>query len=419
MASVEIQSSKKSAARLNGRDRRAMLAFEETAAMLDLEPWIVQRFRHPVEESTGYLQILRDSGETACVPFHAVHHSEMSGCAVGSLSLAPDLQLRDCQVVAMERTWQSALVGLPYGGASFGLVCDPAELSEKELIGIAQPLARQLRGWHGDALVFPRRGCCSEFIARLFGEMRDSHNVRLAGKPAALGGLDQTQFAAEGIAALISEALRQVGKACIGARVAIQGFETLGQAVSQRLAREGMKIVALSDHSGGIYRADGMILDDIRARFAHEQVLFGYAEADRINHAELMKVPADVLMLTSGSNQLRESAGDKVTADLVIEGDWNAVEEDAGNRLLRRGAVIVPWFLSTCATLIAAHWEAHSIQILSRPEKLLGRCYGIVGQAVEQVLRFAVENDCSCQQAAYRVAIELAAAYQRCCGPET
>ena len=182
MASLEIQSPIKSGA-LNGWSRHSMLAFEETAAVLDLEPWIVQRFRHSIEESTAYLQIPRDSGEAVCLPLLVVHHSEMSGCAVGSLSLAPGLQLRDCQVVAMERTWQSALVGLPYGGASFGLVCEPSELSEKELIGMVRPLARRLRRESGDVLLFPGVGCCREFLGRLSTEIRDSHTVRLAGKP--------------------------------------------------------------------------------------------------------------------------------------------------------------------------------------------------------------------------------------------
>ena len=396
-----------------------MLAFEETAAVLDLEPWIVQRFRHSIEESTAYLQITRDSGEAVCLPLLVVHHSEMSGCAVGSLSLAPGLQLRDCQVVAMERTWQSALVGLPYGGASFGLVCEPSELSEKELIGMVRPLARRLRHESGDVLLFPGRGCCREFLGRLSTEIRDSHTVRLAGKPTALGGLDLSEFAAEGIAALVAETLRQAGKPSIGAKVAIQGFEALGQALSQRLAREGLKVVALSDHSGGIYRADGLILEDIRTRFAHEQMLFGYAEAQRISRADLLQVAADVLVLTSGSNQLREDVSGTVAANLVVEADWNAINEAAREGLQERGIIVAPWFLATCGTLVAAHWEANHHQILGRPEELLSRCYGIVGHIVERVLHCTVENDCSCEQAAYRVAIESAADYRRCCGPET
>src|SRR3954470_6144424 len=93
--------------------RDSMLAFEEAAESLDLEPWIVQRLRYPVEELTAHLQVTRDSGDSACVPFFAAHHSDIFGWSAGSLALGSGLQLRDCQVVAMERTWQSALLGLP------------------------------------------------------------------------------------------------------------------------------------------------------------------------------------------------------------------------------------------------------------------------------------------------------------------
>ena len=80
-----------------GGTPHSMLAFEEAAALLDLEPWIVQRLRHPIDESTAHLQITRDSGEPVCVPFFSIHHNQVSGCSAGSLALAPGLQLRDCQ----------------------------------------------------------------------------------------------------------------------------------------------------------------------------------------------------------------------------------------------------------------------------------------------------------------------------------
>src|SRR5581483_9600415 len=126
--------------------RPPTLAFEEAAAVLDLEPWIVQRLRYPVEESTSYLQMVRDSGESVCVPFFGVRHQDRSTTAVGSLTLCPGLQLRDCRAEAMERTWQSMLLGLQMGGASFGITCDTTEWSERELVALALSLARELRG---------------------------------------------------------------------------------------------------------------------------------------------------------------------------------------------------------------------------------------------------------------------------------
>src|SRR5664279_1105827 len=90
----------------------AACAFEEAAAALDLEPWIVERLRHPAQESTAYLQSVRDSGDSICVPFLEVQHNRMSDSTIGSMSMLPDWSSKDCRAMAMERTWQAALLGL-------------------------------------------------------------------------------------------------------------------------------------------------------------------------------------------------------------------------------------------------------------------------------------------------------------------
>ncbi len=402
----------------NGGIRQSMLAFEEAAARLDLEPWIVQRLRHPVDECTAYLQITRDTGEPVCIPFFALHHNEVSGCSAGSLALASGLQVRDCQAVARDRAWQSALLGLPFGGASYGIVCDPVSWSERELTSLVRPLARQLQRWKGSQILFPGRGCHREFFGRLFAELSDCNNVVVSGKPGCMGGLDHTAFAAEGIVATISAALRHAGRPSIGARVAIQGFGELGQMLCQRLVREGMKLIALSDNSCGIHRAGGLILSDIGARTAHDQLLVGYTEAEHISRAEVLNVDADVLVLTSGANELNETNCRKLTSAIVVEADYQAVDEASSETLAAKKTSVMPWFLATSGTLVASYFEVQQYQILTRPQELLARCYDIVGQAVERVLNSASETDCTIAQAAYRRAVEAAANYVRSCGPQ-
>ena len=311
----------------------------------------------------------------------------------------------------MERTWQSALLGLPFGGAAYGLVCDPAECSERELNAIIQPLARQLQQHRAGLVLFPGEGCCRELVGRLAARLRGTPEVRITGTPDCMGGLDHDLFAAEGIAALVSAALRHVGRAAIGAKVAIQGFAALGRAVSQRLSREGMRVVALSDTSGAIYRPDGLIVDDVTTRFVHEPVLFAYNEAEHIKCSELMGVEADVLVLTSGVNQVNEDNRRDVAAEVIVEADFNAISEDASSSLAVR-KIVVPCFVSTCGTLLGSYFEVH--QVLQSRDELLSRSYGIVGQAIGTILRN--QSECSCEQSAYRVAIEAMADYVRASG---
>ena len=65
------------------------LGLEEAAAALDLEPWIVERLRHPAEESTSCLPLVRDNGDALSVPLFQVQHSTLFGSTHWQLVTTP------------------------------------------------------------------------------------------------------------------------------------------------------------------------------------------------------------------------------------------------------------------------------------------------------------------------------------------
>jgi len=392
------------------------VALEEAAAALDLEPWIVDRLRHPEEESTSYLQLIGDSGDAACVPLFHVEHGAAHSAAIGSFSLLPDLQLRACQMMAMERTWQSALLGLPFGGASYGLVCDPDELSERELARLLVLAAQRLPGRRGRrSVIFPGRGCRREFMARAGAELSANCAVTLTGNLECVGGIDVNQFIAEGVAAVVLAGLRNQRKTPAEAKFALQGFGPLGQAISARLVSEGLTVVAVSDATGVAYRSDGLILGDIRAQVAREGVLFGYAEADRITHAEMLRTEADVLVLASGPNEIHGNNWNAVAASLVVEAEWNAVTATAKERLAAKGASVMPWLVATSGALPGAYFESRDEQIGGDIAKLLARTKDWVQQVFQRVSDSAAGNDRSLDFAARQIAVERVAECLRLC----
>ncbi len=393
------------------------LGLEEAAAALDLESWIVERLRHPAEESTSYLPLVRDNGDAVSVPLFQVQHSALFGSTIGSLSLGPDLQLSVCEAIAMERTWQAGLLGLPFGGASYGLVCDPDDLSERELMRLLNSAAHRLRFQPGRrAVIFPGETCRRECMAKLFAESRDSGNLIVAGRPDCLGGLNLHRFEAEGIAAIISAELRRIGKVTATAKVAIQGFGPLGQAVCERLASTGLMIVGLSDNSGGLYRADGLILDDIRSHYDREPILFGYSQADHVSRAELLQLKSDVLILTAGPNEIHGNNANTISAPLIIEASWNAVTASAKRNLAERNIRIIPWSISTSGAPLGAWFESCGTRMISSSEDLLSKTYACVDRTLTAAERYSHDNKESVNQAARQLAVERLAAGVRACG---
>lgn len=397
--------------------RNPSLALEEAAAALDLESWIVDRLRHPVEESTSYLQLVRDSGDVVCVPLFQVQYSAVFGSTIGSLLLQPDLQLCTCEAIAMERTWEAALLGLPLDGASYGLVCDPDELSERELMRLLTAAAPHLRFPPGkQAIIFPGEECGRECMAKLFTETLGRGNLSIAGKPDCLAGSNLNRFNAEGIAAIIAAELRRIGKTPATARVAVQGFGPLGQAVSERLTSEGVILVGLSDNSGGLYRSDGLILTDIRSCYAREPILFGYSQADHISRAELLQLKSDVLILTSGSNEIHGNNANSVSAPLVIEASWNGVTSAADRNLAARDITVIPWSFSTGGAPLGAWFESCGAHITSTPEGLFSQTHACIERTLASIVLYSHDNKQSVNQAARQLAVERVAGAVRVCG---
>ena len=394
----------------------AQLSFEQAAKTLDLEPWIVERFRHPAEVATTYLPLTRDSGDPITVTLLRVRHSAVRAAAIGSLSLLPDLRLQQCEDLAMQRSWQAALLGLPLAGASCGLVCDPEELSERELLRLLRAAGRRL----GDvatwgSVLFPGRGCRREFAPKLQAAGGD-RKLAIAGGPACLGGSDLNLSAAEGIAAVVAASRRAQGRPPEPVKVAIEGFDALGDAVCEGLMRDGMTIVALSDSSGGIYRNDGLILHDVRAHVAREGVLFGYDEADGISRSELLRAAADLLVLTSGANLIHSANANEVAAPIVVEAEWNAIAAGALEQMAGRGVLVIPWLVAGCGALLGAYLE--SAQPLCPKSDLLPRVREGMKQMSEAINSYADEKGLPFEGASRLWAIERAAEVARAFGAD-
>ena len=264
------------------------------------------------------------------------------------------------EALAMERTWQAFLLGLAMTGASYGLVCDSNELSERELLRLLACAARMSSASAHRAIVFPGGGCRRECVAKLYADVSDRQRLSVAGKPDCLGGLDLDAFKAEGIAAILVAELREQ-KIPNTARVVVHGFGSLGQAVCRRLSQEGMTLAGVSDHSGALYRADGLIVSDIAAHYRREPMLFGYSEADHVSRSELLQSTCDVLVITDGTNEIQQRTCGTITANLVLEAHWSAVTASARQHLEERGTKVVPWMLSTSGALLGACFETTEI----------------------------------------------------------
>ena len=68
-----------------------------------------------------------DDGHIEVFEGYRVTHNVARGPSKGGIRYHPDVMLDEVRALSMWMTWKCALMGIPFGGAKGGVVCDPEE----------------------------------------------------------------------------------------------------------------------------------------------------------------------------------------------------------------------------------------------------------------------------------------------------
>ena len=79
------------------------------------------------------IPVSMDDGSTEVFQGFRVTHNIARGPSKGGIRYHPDVTRDEVKSLAMWMTWKCALMGIPFGGAKGGVVCNPKQLSAGEL----------------------------------------------------------------------------------------------------------------------------------------------------------------------------------------------------------------------------------------------------------------------------------------------
>src|ERR1700730_17227575 len=249
----------------------AQRQFDGTAEALGLGDSLRCIMREAKGELGVPFPVGRHAGSVRLFTGFRVQHNIARGPAKGGLRFHPSLSLDDVRALAMYMTWKSAVVALPFGGAKGGVICDPHQLSMTELERMTRRFTTEISlivGQDRD-IPAPDLGTGPQIMAWIMDtlSMHAGYSVpaSVTGKPTSIGGSEGRYTATgRGLATVTIEAMRDRGLDPSGATVAVQGFGKVGAVSAELLRAAGMNVVAVSDSSGGCYRADGLDLAALR-----------------------------------------------------------------------------------------------------------------------------------------------------------
>jgi glutamate dehydrogenase/leucine dehydrogenase len=402
----------------NSSWQTVLIQLDTVSKLMTLSESIYQILRNFDRILSVSVPIHMDDGSMRVFNGFRVQHNASRGPYKGGIRYHPDLTLEDLKALAMEMTWKCSLVGVPFGGAKGGIICDPKTLSKKELekltrrytyaimpiIGMEKDIPapdvntnEQIMAWMMDAYS-QNNGYCTPGI--------------VTGKPLNIGGsLGRKDATGHGIACTVLNAVRSMKINSKGLTVVIQGYGNVGSAAGKFLSGLGCKIIAVSSSKGGIYNPDGLDHSVLMKYYKENGSFEHFPHAEGVTNAALLELPCDVLIPAALGNQITKENAGRVKAKMIVEGANGPTTPEADSVLIERKIPVVPDILANSGGVIVSYFEwVQDVQCFFWSEKEVNtRLKDLLDRAYEGVFHLSQEKGFNFRMAAMVLAVKKVA----------
>ena len=325
--------------------------------------------------------------------------------AKGGFREHPEVSLDEVRALAIWMTWKCAIAGIPYGGSKGGIIANPANLLDRKDALIIREYCRELkvRNAIGPHLDIPAPDVNTnatkmawfvdeylktsvenkdssdwitgdtELTDKIIDDFRPIHKrtpfpvdtpyldkcmeilkehpavkcralAVVTGKPDNKGGsLGRAESTGRGVFIALKKAASHKNIKLKGATAAIQGFGNVGRPPAKFLHDAGVKVVAITDASGGIYNPNGLNVDAVMKHVETTGAGFlkGFEGGRDITNDGIFALDVDFLVLAALENAIDRNAY-SVKAKVIVEGANGPVTPEGDRIVTRKGAFITP-----------------------------------------------------------------------------
>jgi glutamate dehydrogenase (NAD(P)+) len=397
-----------------------MSRFNEAVNILGLDNHFANLLKVPDKAVIVNIPVTMDDGTIQVYEGYRVVHSVHLGPSKGGIRYSMDVHLDEVKALAAWMTWKCAVVNIPYGGAKGGIKCDPRSMSKGELERLTRGYTLAMKDVFGEDkdIPAPDMGTGQQEMAWILDEFskirgQNSWGV-VTGKPLVLGG-SQGRVEATGRGVMVStrSALAKLGIKPTDASCVVQGFGNVGSISAKLIAKLGVKIVGISDISGGYHNPNGIDVEEAMAYVANSPTrsLEGYTGGSKVSNAELLTLPCDVLVPAAMEDQITAENAADIKARLIVEGANGPTTADADPILNAKGVLVVPDILANAGGVTVSYfeWVQNRLGYYWTEERVHRRADRAMKMAFDNVYAASEKYKVNMRIAAYVVAIDKVA----------
>jgi glutamate dehydrogenase (NAD(P)+) len=385
------------------------------ASVFQIDPNLVRVLQQCKKAVSVSIPVVMDNGEIRVFEGYRVTHNIARGPSKGGIRYHPDVTLDEVKSLAMWMTWKCALMGIPFGGAKGGVICNPKQMSRMELEKMTRRYTSEIINEIGPEkdIPAPDVGTDPSVMAWIFDtySMNKGHSVLgvVTGKPLNVGGsLGRLEATAHGALYCLREAAKKQDRSFVGMRVAVQGFGNVGSYLARFVAEDGATVVALSDSSGGVYNPNGI---DVANALAHKQEtgrLDGLKDTESITNDELLLIDCDVLAPCALEQVITSENADRVRASIIVEGANGPTTPAADEILEDRGVLVLPDVLANAGGVVVSYfeWVQGLQEYFWKEEEVNKRLNDITSRAFQETWATYQSRNTTMRLAAYGLAVQ-------------
>ncbi len=345
--------------------KTAQAQLDEAALLLHLDPDVHELLREPMAEFRVRIPVRMDNGDTKTFTGFRVQYNHSRGPCKGGIRFHPEETVDTVRALAAWMTWKTAIVDLPLGGGKGGVICNPKQMSERELELLSRGYIRAVARIIGPEVDVPAPDVYT--TPQIMGWMLDEYEIIagrhatgvITGKPLELGGSPgRGDATARGGMFTLREAANRLGIDLSRGTAAIQGYGNAGS-LAHGLLNEmfGTKVVAASDSQGGVHLASGLPFEEL-LEFKHKTgSVVGFPGTKPITNEELLELEVDVLLPSALENAITEENAGRIHASIVAELANGPTTPEADRILHERKVFVIPDFLCNAGGVTVSYFE--------------------------------------------------------------
>jgi glutamate dehydrogenase len=385
---------------------------------LQLGDDVYETLKEPMRVVEVAIPVRRDDGRLTTFIGYRAQHTDAIGPTKGGIRFHPDVTVDEVKGLSMWMTFKTAVMGLPYGGAKGGVICNPAELSSRELEELSRGYVRRLAAVLGPELDIPAPDVNTNprvmgWMLDEYDRVRGQHNPGfITGKPLVLGGSrGREEATGRGVVFTILDAMHRLGLDPKHCTAAIQGFGNVGSNTARFLDEAGVKVVAVEDVRGGAYNPEGLNVKALLEHAHRTGSVRDFPGSRPIDTASLFALDVDVLVPAALENQITSRVARSVKAKIIAEAANGPTTPDGDDILEDHGVFVIPDILCNAGGVTVSYfeWVQNTAGYYWTAEEVNERLRRMMAEAFEHVYGMKEEHGVTMREAAYLVAVHRVA----------